>query len=164
MSEYCWEKGEDEVDHSNDSDDYDDNLRDLVIDSKKEVDQASEEKEDCDVQHDGYVFDHPAYMECLNAFEKEYTDSGAAYWHIWMLGKPDIPAKSLLYETGGEAARETEAETEEPKDVHVNDMTGGDKFVVQSRRRESCSVGDTRNFLSNLSKKTGGHIGRIRFE
>jgi len=65
--------------------------------AKKEFDEASEEKEDCRVQHDGGIFDYPAYMEILNAVEKERTNSDATYWRIRILGEPDVPAKPLLY-------------------------------------------------------------------
>ena len=75
MSVYCWEKGEDEVDRSKDTDDHDDNLRDFVIDSEKEFAETSEEKKDCGVQHDGKIFDNPAYMEISNALEKERAHS-----------------------------------------------------------------------------------------
>lgn len=75
MSFYRWEKGEGEVDRGEDRDDHDDNLRDFVIDGKKEFAETSEEKEDCGVQHDGNVFDHPAYMEITDTLEKERTHS-----------------------------------------------------------------------------------------
>ena len=75
MSEECWEKGEDEVNHSEDRDGHDDDLRDFIIDREKEFAETNEEKKDCGVQHDGYVFDHPAYMEISNAFEKERAHS-----------------------------------------------------------------------------------------
>ena len=82
MSEYYWEKGDDDVESPKDDDDHEDSVRDFVIDSEEEFDEASEEKEDCRVQRDGGVFDYPAYMEILNAIEKERTNSDATYWRI----------------------------------------------------------------------------------
>lgn len=53
MSEYYWEKGEDDVESPKYNHGDEDNVRDFVIDSEEEFDEASEEKEDRRVQHDG---------------------------------------------------------------------------------------------------------------
>ena len=49
MSEYYWEKGEDDVESPKDGHGHVDNVRDFVVKSEEEFDEASEEKEDCRV-------------------------------------------------------------------------------------------------------------------
>ena len=100
----------------------------------------------------------------MNAFAEEHTNSDANYWVIRKLGESDISAEPLLDQRGKEATCETEAETEEPKDVHIDGRTWGCEGVVKNRRCESFSVGDTRKFLNNLSKELRGHVGGIRVE
>jgi len=82
VSEYYWQKGEDAVEGHKDGDGHEDDVRDFVIDSEKEFDQADEEKADCRVQDDGDIFDHPVYMELCNAFVKERTSSDTPFWLV----------------------------------------------------------------------------------
>ena len=51
------ETGEEEVKGRKDTDDCNDNLRDFIVDCKKEFDEAGKEKEDCRVQQEGGVLD-----------------------------------------------------------------------------------------------------------
>jgi len=46
----------------------------------------------------------------------------------------------------------------------MNRISWGPKRVVKGRRGESISVGDPSEFLRDLSKKPGGHVGGIRHE
>lgn len=78
-----------------------------------------------------------------------------------MLGEPNVPAEPLLYQSGAKAAGEAETEAEEPKNVHMNRISWGSKRVVKGRGCESISVGDPSEFLRDLLKKPGGHVGGI---
>ena len=75
-----------------------------------------------------------------------------------MLSELVVPANPLLHEGSAETAREGHAETEEPKDIHVNGKTRSYKWLKRLR------VGDPRQFLSNLLKKPGRHVGGIWLE
>jgi hypothetical protein len=85
------------------------------------------------------------------------------YWGLRTLGEPKIPANPLLHKCSTEAARETHAETGEPKDVYVDGITWRFEYV-KGRSGHSVSTGDPREFLSNLSKKRGGHVCGIGLE
>ena len=102
-------------------------MGDFVVDIEKEFDEASKEKEDCRVQQERDVFGQPAHVKFMNAREEEHTNSNANYWVRRMLGESHVPAEPLLHQRGKQAAPETEAETEEPKYVHMYESTLGSK-------------------------------------
>jgi hypothetical protein len=80
-----------------------------------------------------------------------------------MSSELEVPADPLLHKRSTEAARETHAETDEPKDIYVNGITW--RFeCVKGRRVQVVSIRDPRKFLSDLSKKRGGHVGGIGLE
>jgi len=163
MSFYDGEEGEVDVDGRKDGDGHEDNVRDFIIECEKEFDEAGKEKEDCRVQQEGDVFDHPAHVETMNARVEKSTNSDANYWVLGKLGESHVPAEPLLHQRGKQAAPETEAETEEPKYVHMNENTSDSKrFEV--RRGKTISNGEPGEFLSDLLKKLGGHLRGIRFE
>lgn len=80
-----------------------------------------------------------------------------------MLSELAVPANPLLHERGTETARESDAETEEPKDIYVNSKTWRCE-CVKRRRGKLISIREPRKFLSNLSKKRSGHVGGIGLE
>ena len=69
-----------------------------------------------------------------------------------MLSELAVPANPLLHQGSTETARESDAETEEPKDVYVNGKTWRFK-CVKCWSVKVISIRDPRKFLSNLSKK-----------
>ena len=79
---YDGESGEDDVKCSKETGDCKDNLRDFVVDRKKEFDEAGKKKEDCRVQQEGDVLNDQANLELFNAVEKECTNSDAMYWRF----------------------------------------------------------------------------------
>ena len=123
MSFYDGEEGEVDVDGRKDGDGHEDNVRDFIIECEKEFDEAGKEKEDCRVQQEGDVFDHPAHVETMNARVEKSTNSDASYWVLGKLSESHVPAEPLLHQRGKQAAPETEAKTEEPKYVHMNEST-----------------------------------------
>jgi hypothetical protein len=102
-------------------------------------------------------------METVNAFEKERTNSDTNDRVVRKLGESKVPAEPLLYQGGEEATRETEAETEEPKYVYVNESTL-DLKRFKVCRGKSISNGDRCESLDDLLKTIGGHIRGIRLE
>lgn len=121
------EECEGDVEGRKDEDGHEDNDRNFIIECEKEFDEASKEKEDCRVQQERDVFDHPAHVETMNACVEVHTNSNANYRALRMLGESHVPAEPLLHQRGKQAAPETEAETEEPKYVHMNKGTSGPK-------------------------------------
>jgi hypothetical protein len=74
-----------------------------------------------------------------------------------------VPADPLLHKRSTEAARETHDETDEPKDIDANGITW--RFeCVSARRVQMLSIRDPHKFLSDLSKKRGGHVAGIGLE
>jgi len=121
--EYYGETGKDDINGHKNTYDGADNLCDFVVDGKKKFDEASTKKEDCHVQQERHDFDEHADLKFLNAGEKECANSDAMYWGVRMPGELKVPADPLLHKRGTEAARETNGEAEEPKDIHVNGIT-----------------------------------------
>ena len=68
-----------------------------------------------------------------------------------------------MHQCRTETARETEDETEEPKNIHVDGITWRPE-CVESRRGEVIPIGDPSEFLGDLLKKPRGHLGGIRLE
>jgi hypothetical protein len=59
----------------------------------------------------------------MDAGVEKCTNSDPNYWVMLELGEPYVPAEPLLHQRRREATRETEAETKEPKYVHVDEST-----------------------------------------
>jgi len=68
-----------------------------------------------------------------------------------------------LHKRSTEATGETDAEAEEPEDIYVDSITLRREWVKR-RRGQGISIGDLNKFLSELSKKPGGHLAGIRLE
>jgi hypothetical protein len=68
-------------------------------------------------------------LEFFNAGEKKCANSDAMSWRLRTLSEPKIPADPLLHKRSTEAARETHAETDEPKDVYVVGITWRFEYV-----------------------------------
>jgi hypothetical protein len=163
ISIYDGEECEGDVAGRKDGDGHEDKVRDFMIECEKEFDEAGKEKEDCRVQQEGDVFDHPAHVETMNACVEISTTSDANYRVLRKLGESQVPAEPLLHQRGKQAAPETEAETEEPKHVHMDQSTSDpERFEVRSGK--SISNGEPGEFLGDLLKKPGGHLGGIRLE
>lgn len=82
MLVYHGKTGKADVKGREETDDCNDNLRDFVIDNKKEFDEASKEKKYCRMQEEGDVLNDQADLESFNAGEKECADSDAFYRRI----------------------------------------------------------------------------------
>lgn len=80
-----------------------------------------------------------------------------------MLREPIVPADPLLHKRGTEAARESDDEAEEPKDIHVDGITWRCERV-EWLGGQVISIGDPDKFLGNLLKKPGGDIAGIGLE
>jgi hypothetical protein len=89
-------------------------VRDFIIDGKKELNETGEEKEDCSVHQERNVLDYPACMKLLHAIEKVSTKPDSTSWRRGKLSEPEVSASPLLHKCSTEGARETEKETEEP--------------------------------------------------
>jgi hypothetical protein len=99
----------------------------------------------------------------MNAVVKEYANSDANYWVVRMLRESHVPAEPLLHQRGKQAAPETEAETEEPKYVHMNESALDHKgFGVLSGKLTSS--GELGELLGDLLEKLGCHVSGIRLE
>jgi hypothetical protein len=68
-----------------------------------------------------------------------------------------------LHKRSSEAARERDAETEEPKDIYVNGITWRTEWFKR-RRSQLISISDPHKFLGNLLKKPRGHVAGIGLE
>jgi hypothetical protein len=79
---YDRESGEDDVKCGKETGDCKDNLRNFVVDSKKEFDETSKKKEDSRVQQEGDVLNDQANLELFNAAEKECANSDAMGWRL----------------------------------------------------------------------------------
>jgi hypothetical protein len=102
-------------------------------------------------------------VEKFNAAMEKRTNSDTHDWVMRNLSESYVPAEPLLHQRRKEPTRETEAETEEPKYVHVDESTLRPKrFEV--RRRKSIANGEPSEFLGDLCKKPRRHFGGIRLE
>jgi hypothetical protein len=163
--EYQGEAGENDINGGKKTDGCADNLCDLVVDGKKKFDQAGKKEEDCHVQQKRDILNDHANSKFLDAKEKERANSDAMYWGLRIPDVFEASADPLLHERSKEAARETDAEAEEPKDIHANSITsGGEGEWVNRRKGHGTSIGDPNKFPRNLLKKPRGHLAGIRLE
>ena len=76
------------------------------------------------MQHQGDILNDQPYVKFLNAVEQEGTNPDTMQWRLLCpFCETKVPANPLLYKSGSETARETETETEEPKNVYLNRIT-----------------------------------------
>jgi hypothetical protein len=80
-----------------------------------------------------------------------------------MLSEPIVPADPLLDERCAEAARESDDEAEEPKDIHVDGIAWRCERV-ERRGVQAISIREPGDFLGKLLKKPRGDIGGIGLE
>jgi hypothetical protein len=120
MLEYHREAGENNINGGKETDSCADNLCDFVVDDKKKFDEAEKKEEDCHVQQERDILDDHASLKFLDAKEKERANSDAMYWRLRIPDEFEASADPLLHKRSKEAARETDAETEEPKNIYAN--------------------------------------------
>ena len=102
-------------------------------------------------------------MKFLDAKEKERANSDAMYWRLRIPDKLEASTDPLLHKRSEEAARETDAEAEEPKDIYAYSITSRSEWFKR-RRGQRSTIRDPSKFLRNLSKEPRGHLAGIRFE
>jgi hypothetical protein len=161
--EYHRETGENDINGGKETDGCADNLCDFVVDGKKKVYEAEKKEEDCHVQQERDILNDHANLKFLDAKEKERANSDAMYWRLQIPDKFEVSADPLLHKRSKEAAREADAEAEEPKDIHANSITLRGEWLKR-RKCQGTSIGDPNKFLRNLSKKPRGHLAGIRLE
>ena len=115
------------------------------------------------MQQERDILNNHANLKFLDAKEKERANSDAMYWRLRIPDEFEASADPLLHKRSKEAARETDAEAEEPKDIHANSITLRCKWVKR-RKGQGTSIGDPNKFLRNLLKKPRGHLVWIRLE
>jgi len=147
--EYHGEAGENDVDGGKETDGCTDNLCDFVVDGKKKIDEAEKKEEDCHVQQERDILNDHANLKCLDAKEKERANSDAMFWRLRIPDEFEASADPLLHKRSKEAARETDAKAEEPKDIHANSITSRGEWVKR-RKGQGTTVGDPNKFLRNL--------------
>ncbi len=122
--EYHGEAGENDVNGAKETDGRADNPCDFVVDRKKEFDEADKKKEDCHVQQERDILDDQTNLKFLDANEKERANSDAMCWRLRIVDEFEASTDPLLHKRSKEAAREADAEAEEPKDIHADSIAG----------------------------------------
>ena len=120
--QYHGETGENDTDVGKKTDDSADNLCDFGVDGKKKFDEAEKKEEDCHVKQERNNLNDHANLKFLDAKEKGRANSDAMNWRLRIPDEFVVSADPLLDKCGKESARETDAEAEEPKDIHVNSI------------------------------------------
>jgi hypothetical protein len=115
------------------------------------------------VQHERDILNEHANLKFLGAREKERANSDAMYWRLRIPYEYEASADPLLYKRSKDTARETDAEAEEPKDIHANSKRSRGEWLKR-RKGQGTSIGDPNKFLRNLPKKPRGHLAGIRLE
>ena len=78
-------------------------------------------------QQERNILNYHANLKLLDAKEKGRADSDAMYWRLRIPDESEASADPLLHKRGKETARETDAEAEEPKDIHTDSIGLGCK-------------------------------------
>lgn len=161
---YDGEASENDINCNKETDDCTDNLRDFAVEGKKKFDEAEKKEEDCRVQQEGNILNYHANLKFLDAKEKGRANSDAMYWRLRIPDEFVVSADPLLDKCSKESARETDAEAEEPEDIHVNSIASRCKWIRCYHRGQGISIGDPNKFLRDLLKKPGGQLGGIGLE
>jgi hypothetical protein len=103
-------------------------------------------------------------LKSLDAKEKESANSDAMYWLLRIPDEFEVSTDPLLHKCSQEAARETDAEAEEPKDIHANSIALRCKWIRPYHRGQGVSIGDPNKFRRDLLKKPRGQLAGIGFE
>jgi hypothetical protein len=159
--EYHGEASENDINGGKETDDCADNFCDFVVDDKKKFDEAEKKEEDCPVQQERNILNDHADLKSLDAKEKERANSGAMYWLLRVPDEFEVSTDPLLHKCSKEAAREADAEAEEPKDIHANSVASRCKWIRYYHRGQRISIGDPNKFLRDLLKKPRGHLAGI---
>jgi hypothetical protein len=91
-----------------------------MVDIDQEVDQASEEEEDGDMEKGREGLDSNWETESLDTFGKEGSYPSTLIRGVTTLGGLEISAHPLLHERGQESTCQAQHEADEPQNVHAN--------------------------------------------